>query len=132
LIGSRRGRLVVPLGDGTTMAIWPGGVVRQSDGLDLGLEVFGLGAGEEARIRVQVAADEPGVDLADPTRWRAFPSGWSESRVSRPAGSGPIARWRVTLPLNRLKAGVWRLAVEVTDPAGRMVRREASFIVEQP
>jgi GWxTD domain-containing protein len=132
LIGSRRGRLLLPLGDGTVMALWPGGVVRQSDGLDLAAEVFGLASGEEATLRVFYAAEDPGTDLSDPTRWRPFPTGWSESKVVRHAGAGPIARWRVTLLLSRLKAGSYRLAVEVTDTSGRTVRREAPFTVEQP
>ena len=132
LIGSRRGRLQLPLGDGSSIAIWPGGVVRQSDGLDLAIEVFGLALDQEASLKVFYAAEDPGTDLTDPTRWRPFPTGWSESKVTRLAGAGAIARWRATLLLAKLKAGSYRLAVEVTDPAGRMVRREAPFVVEQP
>jgi F420-0:gamma-glutamyl ligase len=38
----------------------------------------------------------------------------------------------VTLPLAKLKAGSWKLAVVVTDSAGRMARRESEFTVEMP
>ena len=132
LIGSRRGRLVLPLGDGSRMAISPGGVVRQSDGLDLAVEVFGLAPGGEAAIQVSVAPQDDRPAESGEYRWRPYPSGWSESKVSRPPGTAPITRWRVTLPLDKLKAGSWKLAVVVTDSAGRMARRESEFTVEVP
>lgn len=132
LIGSRRGRLIVPLGDGSRMAVSPGGVVRQSDGLDLSVEVFGLAPGAEAAIQVSVAPEDDAPAESGEYRWRPYPSGWSESKVARAPGTAPITRWRVTLPLARLKAGSWKLAVVVTDSAGRMARRESGFTVEVP
>ncbi|HEY9518426.1 MAG TPA: GWxTD domain-containing protein [Gemmatimonadales bacterium] len=132
LIGSRRGRLILPLGDGSRMAISPGGVVRQSDGLDLAVEVFGLAPGAEAAIQVSVAPEDDAPAESGEYRWRPYPSGWSESKLSRAPGTAPITRWRVTLPLARFKAGSWKLAVVVTDSAGRMARRESGFTVEMP
>jgi GWxTD domain-containing protein len=132
LIGTRRGRLLLPLGDGSRMAMSPAGLVRRSDGLDLAIEVFGLTAGTEGSLKLYLAPDEPASADSSGSRWRPFPSGWSESKVVRPAGSGPIARWRVTLPLTKLKAGSWKLAVEVTDAGGRMARRESGFTLELP
>ena len=132
MIGSRRGRVILPFGDGSTMTITPGGVIRQSDGLDLAVEVFGLAATAEATLKVWLAEDGPNFDPADQSRWRPFPSGWSESRVIRDPGKGPIARWRANLPLSKLKAGSWRVGVEVTDAAGRTARRDATFTLELP
>jgi GWxTD domain-containing protein len=132
LIGSRRGRLILPLGDGSRMAISPGGVVRRSDGLELAVEVLGLAPGTEGTLKLYLTPDEVGAGDSTALRWRLFPSGWSESKVVRPAGAGPITRWRVTLPLTKLKAGSWRLAVVVTDAGGRMVRRESGFTLELP
>jgi hypothetical protein len=132
LIGSRRGRLILPLGDGSRMAISPGGVVRQSDGLDLAVEVFGLAPGAEAAIQVLVAPEDDAPAESGEYRWRPYPSGWSESKMSRAPGTAPITRWRVTLPLTKLKPGSWNLAVVVTDSAGRMARRESGFTVEVP
>jgi len=132
LIGSRRGRLLLPLGDGTLMAISPGGVVRRSDGLELAVEVLGLAPGSEGMLKLYLAVDEIGTADSTAIRWRPFPSGWSESKVVRPAGAGPITRWRVTLPLSKLKAGSWKVAVVVTDAGGRMARRESGFTLEVP
>ena len=132
LIGSRRGRLLLPLGDGTTMAISPGGVVRRSDGLELAAEVLGLAPGSEGTLKLFLASDEIGPPDSAAVRWRPFPSGWAESKVARAVGSGPITRWRVTLPLSKLKAGSWKVAVVVTDALGRMARREAGFTLEVP
>jgi hypothetical protein len=114
------------------MAISPGGLVRQSDGLDLAVEVFGLAPGAEAAIQVSVAPEDDAPAESGEYRWRPYPSGWSESKVTRAPGTAPIARWRVTLPLAKLKAGSWKLAVVVTDSAGRMARRESGFTVEVP
>ena len=38
----------------------------------------------------------------------------------------------VTVTLGKLKAGSWKLAVVVTDSAGRLARRESEFTVEMP
>ncbi|HEX7024486.1 MAG TPA: GWxTD domain-containing protein, partial [Gemmatimonadales bacterium] len=62
LIGSRRGRLPLPLGDGSEMGIAPAGVVRRSDDLDLAVEVFGLAPGGTATLKVYLAPDEAGAD----------------------------------------------------------------------
>jgi len=132
LIGSRRGRLLLPLGDGTRMAISPGGVVRRGDGLELAVEVLGLPPGGEGTLKLYLAPDEIGTTDSTALRWRPFPSGWSESKVVRAAGAGPITRWRGTLPLSKLKAGSWKLAVVVTDAVGRMTRRESGFMLEVP
>jgi len=132
LIGSRRGRLILPLGDGSRMAISPGGVIRRSDGLELAVEVLGLAPGTEGTLKLYLTPDEVGAGDSTALRWRLFPSGWSESKVVRPAGAGPITRWRVSIPLTKLKAGSWRLAVVVTDAGGRMVRRESGFTLELP
>jgi GWxTD domain-containing protein len=132
LIGSRRGRLLLPLGDGSRMAVSPGGVVSRSDGLDLAVEVFGLAPSEQATLRLFLAPEEPSAGESDPRRWRAFPSGWSEAKIERGASSVPVTRWRVTLPLKKLKAGSWRVAVEVTNRRGQVARREAGFTVELP
>ncbi len=132
LIGSRRGRLILPLGDGSRMAISPGGVVRRSDGLELAVEVLGLAPGTEGTLKLYLTPDEVGLEDSTALRWRPFPGGWSESKVVRPAGAGPITRWRVTLPLTKLKAGSWKLAVLVTDAEGRMARRESGFTLELP
>jgi len=50
----------------------------------------------------------------------------------RTAGSGPIVPWRVSLPLQKLKAGSWLLAVELSAGPGRTARREAPLTVATP
>jgi GWxTD domain-containing protein len=133
LVGTRRGRLVVPLGDGTPFAMQPGGVVRRSEGVDLALEVFGLAPGAEAQLRVFVAPREGAPGRAEePRQWRPFPDGKAIARITRRPGGDAIARWRVSLPLQKLKAGSWSLVVVATDLSGHEVRREAPLEVLVP
>ncbi len=133
LVGTRRGRLSVPLGDGTQIALQPGGVVRRSDGLDLAVEVFGLAPGAGAEVRLFVAPQEgAAVPEGELRQWRPFPDDKAVAWVTRRAGGDAIARWRVTLPLQKLKAGSWTLAVVATDSTGRGVRREAPLEVLVP
>jgi GWxTD domain-containing protein len=133
LVGTRRGRLVVPLGDGTQLAMQPGGVARRSDGVDLAVEVFGLAPGAVADLRLYLTprgGAEAGPNASP--QWRLFPDRRATARVTRRPGGGPIARWRVALPLQKLKAGSWLLAVVATDLAGHEVRREAPLTVLVP
>jgi GWxTD domain-containing protein len=133
LVGSPRGRLAVPLGDGSSILLAPGGVAHRSDGVDLAVEIFGLEPGGVANLRLYVAPREgPDAGPPDAPRWRLFPDAPAESRVTRGAGSGAITRWRIALPLKRLKPGSWTVAVVATDPAGRMARREARLEVQTP
>lgn len=133
LVGSRRGRLSIPLGDGTRIALQPGGAVRRSDGVDLAVEVFGLAPGAEAQLRVFLAPREGASGGAgEVPQWRPFPDSKAIARITRRAGGDAIARWRMTLPLQKLKAGSWLLAVVATDSAGHEVRREAPLEVLVP
>lgn len=133
LVGTPRGRLRIPLGETMQAALSPGGVVRRSDGAELGIEVFGLEPGARATLRVLIApADTVRADPALPLRWRAFPDRRGTAELLRPAGAGPIVPWHALLPLGNLKPGSWILAVEVTDAGGRMVRRETPILVETP
>jgi GWxTD domain-containing protein len=133
LVGSRRGRLAVPLGDGSSIQLAPGGVAHRGDGVDLAVEIFGLEPGGAATLRLYVAPrDGPDAGTPDAPRWRVFPDAPAESRVTRGAGSGAIARWRIALPLKKLKPGSWTVAVVAADPAGRMARREARLEVQAP
>ncbi|HLG04505.1 MAG TPA: GWxTD domain-containing protein, partial [Gemmatimonadales bacterium] len=72
LIGSRRGRIPVPLSDGSELRLEPGSVVHRSDDLDLAVEVFGLPPGGQAGLEVLIA---PGPGRGEPRtrRWRPFP-----------------------------------------------------------
>lgn len=133
LVGTRRGRLSVPLGDGTRLAMQPGGAARRSDGADLAIEVFGLAPGAETELRVYLAPREGGSDADGEARqWRPFPDRRAVARVTRRPGGDAIARWRVLLPLHKLKAGSWLLAVVATDSTGHEVRREAPLEVQVP
>lgn len=130
-VGTRRGRFVVPLGDGSFIALTPGGVVPRSDGVDLAIEIFGLTPGREATLAVYIASRESGA--TGPTLlWRPFPDNRAQARVTRLPGGDAIARWRVTLPLNKFKPGSWMLAVVVTDSNGQEVRREAPLTLQVP
>jgi GWxTD domain-containing protein len=133
LIGSERGRLSVPLGDGQMIPLAPGGVASRSGSAELAVEVFGLGAGGTATLHVYAAPlrdveGEPG----GPDRWRPFPGMPNDIRVTRGLGQGPIVRSRVALPLRKLKPGSWSVAVVVTDGAGRTARREGQLTVLVP
>jgi len=133
LVGSRRGRLTVPLGDGTQIALAPGGVVHRSEGVDLAVEVFGLAPGGEALLSILLAPREPGaVETGRALQWRPFPDSRAQARVTRLPRGDAIARWRVGLPLNKLKPGSWLMAVVATDSAGREVRREAPLEILVP
>lgn len=133
LVGAPRGRLRVPLGETVQAALSPGGVVRRSDGAELGVEVFGLEPGGRAALRVLIAPADPfRADPAIALRWRAFPDRRAATELVRPVGAGPIVPWHVVLPLGNLKPGSWILAVEVTDAGGRTVRRETPILVETP
>jgi GWxTD domain-containing protein len=133
LVGSPRGRLAVPLGDGTSIQLAPGGVAHRSDGVDLAVEIFGLDPGATASLRLFVAPREgPDAGPPDAPRWRVFPDAPAESRVTRGSGSAAIARWRIALPLKKLKPGSWTVAVVASDSAGRTARREARLDVQTP
>jgi GWxTD domain-containing protein len=132
LIGTRRGRLVLPLPDGSQISLSPGGVVHRSDDLDLAVEIFGLAPGSEAALTVLVAPMETGAGGNQMLGWRPFPDNRAQARIGRLPGSDAITRWRASLPLNRLKAGSWMMAVVVTDSSGREARREASLEVQVP
>ncbi len=133
LVGAPRARLRVPLAETVQTALSPGGVVRRSDGAELGVEVFGLQPGGRALLRVSLApADTVRAEPLPPLRWRAFPDRRGTAELLRPFGAGPIVPWHVVLPLRNLKAGSWILAVEVTDAGGRMARRETRILVETP
>jgi len=133
LVGTRRGRLSIPLGDGTHISLTPGGLVNRSDGVDLAIEVFGLAPGEAVSLSVHYAPREPDADGAGQVvPWRPFPDSRALARVTRLPGGDPIARWRVTLPLNKLKPGSWLLSVVATDSTGQEVRRETPLTVQMP
>lgn len=133
LIGSRRGRLTVRFGDGQDVPVSPGGVVQRSDGLELAVELFGLGPSDVATVQVLVAPDNAyDSGLGALPQWKPFPERRGEGRVSRVAGGGAIARWRTSLPLTRLKPGSWLLAVVATDASGREVRQEGRLEVLMP
>ena len=133
LVGTRRGRLTVPLGDGSQISLSPGGVTRRSEGLDLALEVFGLAPGATGDLRLYVAPREGASAVDREARaWRPFPDSKAVARVTRRPGGDAIARWRVMLPLQNLKPGSWWLAAVATDSTGREVRREATLEVLVP
>lgn len=133
LIGSDRSRIAVQLGDGADFRVAPGGVVRRSEGLGLAVEVFGLVPGSRANVRVLIADREGwGPDDQAALRWRPFPHRQAASEVVRSSGAGPIVSWRASLPLNRVAPGRYWLAVVITDPTGKVVRREARLEVETP
>ncbi len=52
--------------------------------------------------------------------------------MRRAPGADPIARWRATLSLKKLKPGSWKLAVVSDDQSGRTARREAALMVVVP
>jgi GWxTD domain-containing protein len=132
LLGEPRARLRVPLGEGD-VALSPGGVVHRSGGVELGIEVFGLLPGARAELKLLLAPlDTVEASSEAPLRWRPFPDRRGAASVLRAAGAGPIVPWRATLPLKKLKAGSWLLAVEVTDSAGRTARRQARLVVAIP
>ncbi len=133
LVGTRRGRLTVPLGDGSQIALAPGGVVHRSDGVDLAIEVFGLAPGGEALLSIHLAPREAGAaGTGKVVQWRPFPDGRAQARVTRLPRGDAIARWRVSLPLIKLKPGSWLMAVVATDSTGREVRREAPVEILVP
>lgn len=133
LIGTPRGRLKLPLGDGQEIALSPGGLVRRSDGFEVGIEVFGLEPGARAELQVLLAPVDTGrADAEALPRWRSYPDRRAQALLLRQPGAGPIVSWHAALPLNKLKPGSWRLAVLVTDAAGRAARRESVLVVAVP
>ncbi|HEU5219524.1 MAG TPA: GWxTD domain-containing protein, partial [Gemmatimonadales bacterium] len=133
LVGTRLGRIEVPLGDGTRIGLTPGGVLRRSEGVDLALEVFGLAPGGAADVRVLVSPREAdGIGNGAARQWRPFPADRAVARITRRSGGDAIARWRATLPLAKLKAGSWSVMVVVTDSSGHVARREAPLTVLVP
>jgi hypothetical protein len=133
LVGSRRGRIPVPLGGGPELRLAPGGVVHRSDALDLAVEIFGMEPGAQVNLRVLIAPRESGRATDDSSlRWRPFPDRKAVSVISRGPGTGPIVPWRVTLPLKNLAPGAWSVAVVATGGTGKTVRREARLEVEVP
>jgi GWxTD domain-containing protein len=132
LLGSRPSAIPLRFDDGLTMNLAAGGAVHRSEELDLAVEVFGLRPGATAQVRVLLAAHaDPEVRDEASLRWRAFPEGKTSARLSAP-NEGGVVRWRVLLPLGRLKAGAWMIAVEATDSSGRVVRRTAPLTVKLP
>jgi GWxTD domain-containing protein len=132
LLGSRRPAIPLRFDDGLTMNLAAGGVVHRSEELDLVVELFGLRPGTTAQVRVLLAAHEdPETPDAAALRWRAFPQGRTSARLNAPEQGG-VVRWRVLLPLGRLEAGEWRIAVDATDSSGRVVRRTAPLTVKLP
>ncbi|HEV8150552.1 MAG TPA: GWxTD domain-containing protein, partial [Gemmatimonadales bacterium] len=131
VLGEPRSRLKVPLGEGA-VALSPGGVLHRSADAELGIEIFGLLPGARAELKVLLAPLDTVEASSVPLRWRPFPDQRATASVQRAAGAGPIVPWRATLPLKRLKAGSWLLAVEVTDATGRSARREAPLVVTLP
>jgi GWxTD domain-containing protein len=132
LLGSRPSGIPLRFDDGLTMNLAAGGAVHRSEELDLAVEVFGLRPGAAAQVRVLLAAaDDPEAADEASLRWRAFPQGKTSARLSAPKGGG-VVRWRVLLPLGRLQAGEWMIAVEATDSRGRLVRRTAPLTVKLP
>ena len=131
LLGSRPSEIPLRF-DGLTMNLAAGGAVQRSEQLDLAVEVFGLRPGTSAQVRVLLAAheDPAGSDEAS-LRWRAFPEGKTSARLSAPKEGG-VVRWRTLLPLGRVKAGAWLIAVEATDQSGRVVRKTAPLTVKLP
>jgi hypothetical protein len=133
VLGAPRGKLTVPVGGSAQIALSPGGLVHRSDGAELGIEVFGLQAGERADLRVLVAPlDDAGPTFPVTLRWRPFPDRVGAATVTRAPGAGPIVPWHAMLPLKNLKAGSWLVAVVVTDAAGRTARREGRLLIEMP
>ena len=132
LLGSRRPALPLRFDDGLTMNLAAGGTVYRSEELDLVVEVFGLQPGTTAQVRVLLAAtDDPEAPNEASLRWRAFPEGKTSARLSAPK-EGRVVRWRALLPLRRLAAGEWMIAVDATDSSGRVVRRTAPLTVKLP
>jgi len=131
VVGAPRGRLTVPLGEGGVVALSPGGVVHRSDGAELGIEVFGMQAGERAELHLEVAPLDS-VHQGAALRWRPFPDERATATLQRPAGAPPIVAWHESLPLKKLKPGSWLLALVVTDPAGRTARREVRLLIQAP
>ncbi|NOT07195.1 MAG: GWxTD domain-containing protein [Gemmatimonadales bacterium] len=132
LVGSRRGRVLVPLGDAGTIALVPDGVVRRSEGVDLAVEIFGLAPGEGVGLQVHLAPAEAMGGDANAVRWQPFPDGGAEAGVTRYPGADAVTRWRATLPLKKVKPGSWWLAVVVTDTKGQTVRRVSRLVVQAP
>lgn len=135
VLGAGSGRLAVPLGDGNLIGVVPGGVYRRGEPLELGVEVFGLGsgtgAGAAARAQAYVAElTEAALDDPSVLRWREYPDRRASGMVT--AAADGSARWRVSLPLNRLRTGRWVVAVVVMDGAGRTARREVRLEVQAP
>jgi hypothetical protein len=101
--------------------------------MDLAVEVFGLAPGAFAELRLYLAPREGASAMeGEALAWRPFPDGKAIARVTRRPGGDAIARWQVSLPLQKLKAGSWSLAVVATDSTGRTVRREAGLEVLVP
>jgi hypothetical protein len=132
LLGSRPSAIPLRFDDGLTMNLAAGGAVHRTDDLDLVVEVFGIRPGAPAQVRVLLASREDSeVPDEASLRWRAFPEGKASARLSAPK-EGTMVRWRALLPLGRLKAGEWMIAVEATDSSGRVVRRTAPLMVKLP
>jgi len=132
LLGSRRSAIPLRFDDGLTMSLAAGGAVYRSDELDLAVEVFGVRPGYEVRLRVLLAAHEhPEIPDEALLRWRAFPEGKASARLTAPKEGG-VLRWRVLLPLGRLKPEEWIVAVEARDSSGRVARRTAPLQVKLP
>ena len=133
LVGTRLGRLAIPLGQGPPLNYTPAGVVRRGDGMDVAVEVFGLAPGGSATLRLWIAPrDTPAAGPTDPSQWRPFPDGKAETVVRRARDGEPIVRWRAALSLKRLKPGSWSLALVADDESGRTARRETPLEVLVP
>ena len=67
---------------------------------------FWLAPGAEASIQVLVAPVDDAPAESGEYRWRPYPSGWSESKVSRAPGTAPITRWRVDAAARQAQGGI--------------------------
>jgi GWxTD domain-containing protein len=133
LVGTRRGRLAIPLGQGPPLNYTPAGVVRRGDGMEVAVEVFGLAPGGSATLRLWIAPrDTPAGGPPDPSQWRPFPDGKAETVVRRSRDGEPIVPWRAALSLKGLKPGSWSLALVADDESGRTARQEATLEVLVP
>ncbi len=118
LVGSGIQGLPVVMSDGAEFLLSTGGSIDRSGSVRLAIEVYGLGTDAKAAVRVLVA---PGVH---PESWRTWPGRLTPSTLVRNPGTGPVVTWRASLPAHVLRAGEWRVAVEVTSDRV-VVRREA-------
>jgi hypothetical protein len=131
LIGAPRARLRIPVGGAGETGFTPGGTLSRADGVEVGIELFGLGPGGRADLELLVAPLDT-LAPGSPPRWRLFPAPGAAVPITRPNDSGPIVSWTARFPLRGLRPGAWQLAVRVRDAEGREAWREGRVVVTTP